>query len=138
MVKSESFSSWVKQYCEVKEEEKLLKGTISKLSEDIKATLAESKDKKEQVGEWEVCLQHKITESLDEEKLINSILQYWEDKDTTCPYIKYIPVIDMEALEGAVYREELPDEIIESIDKCRIKKESDALVYKKVKNKEDN
>lgn len=124
----------IKQYCEIKEEEKEVKKKISALSSDIKSYLNDNKLTEDDNGEWKVQLQHKVSESLDEEKLVGCILQYKnEHPDDIIAYLDYIPVINMEKLESAIYNNEVPDEIIAYIDKCRVKKESDALVYKRVK-----
>lgn len=123
----------IKAYCEKKEEEKVVSKEIKSLGADIKKHLLETDDKKQQVDGWVVQLQHKVVEDLDEEKLVSYILRHWGDRDIPCPYITYIPIINMEALESAIYNKEIPEEILQAIDSCRVKKESDALVYKRVK-----
>ena len=137
-VKLKKFKAQVNEYCEKKEEEKTLKKELSALSSDIKTYLTDEKESYSVVGDWRVELQDKVSETLDEEKLISLIQQYWDNMNITteCPYITYVPVIDMEKLENAIYHKEVPEVILEAINKCRIKKASTALIYKKVK-KED-
>lgn len=132
------FKENVKEYCAKKEEEKVLKKEISALSSDIKTYLTEEKESYSVVGNWRVELQDKVSEDLDEDKLINLILQFWENNniEKPCPYIVYKPVIDMEKLESAIYNREVPEVLLDAIDKCRIRRTSTALIYKKAK-KED-
>ena len=122
-------------YCEKKEEEKALSKTIKKLNSDIKAFLGNLKDKKTQVGDWQVELRHKVTEDIDELKLLTVVKGFWSEKNGSmeCPFVKRIEVVDMDALEGAIYRNEIPKEVLLEIDGCRVKKENDSLVYKKAK-----
>lgn len=124
----------IKAYCEKKEEEKVLKKEIGALSSDIKTYLSSNEDADGISGEWEVKLQQKIVEDLDVDKLVNILMSEYGDK---CEYITYAPTINMEALESAIYKGEISEEMLSKIDSCRIKKESVALVYKKRKGGED-
>lgn len=127
----------ISQYCEKKEESGVLSKELKALSADIKQYLVEHKATAKEVGEWEVRLQTKVTEDFDMTKLICVLKKYWEyeHEGEPCPFVTTVEVIDENALEGALYRDELPQEVIEKIDGCRIKKETTALVYKKVKEK---
>lgn len=122
----------IQNYCEKKEEEKALKKEISRLSDDIKQYLVDSKDDSAVGDEWEVRLQHKVSESMDTEKLIGVLVSYCgEGKEN--PYIEYLPSINFDALESAIYSNKIPEDILMKIDSCRIKKETSALVYSKKK-----
>lgn len=125
----------MKIYCEKKEEEKILKKDIGNLSSEIKEYLKKQDGNNAVVGKWRVELQHKVVEDLDEAKLVNAIQKYWEENniDGDCPYIQYVPIINMEELERRIYNEEVPENILNMINSCRIKKETVALVYKKNK-----
>ena len=128
----------IKLYCEKKEEEKALGKEIKSLGTAVKDFLIGSTDKVKQVGSWKVQLQHKVTEAIDEDKLLTVIKGFWAEKNGSmkCPFIRTVEVIDMEALEGALYRGEIPEDVLLKIDGCRVKKETDALVYSK--NKGEN
>lgn len=125
----------IKKYCESKEEEKALKKKLSALSGDIKGFLMDNGIVNEDVGEWRVTLQTKVAEDIDMEKLIDVLQAYWDSTDNSdsCPYIKYVPVVDMEELEKSIYKEDIPSDILMKIDSCRIKKETKALIYKRIK-----
>ena len=125
----------ITSYCEKKEEEKLLSKSIKQLGETIKGFLIDNKKNDMQAGEWQINLQHKVTESIDEDKLLSVLKGFWVEKNGSiqCPFVSTVEVVNMEALEGAIYRGEIPDEILLKIDGCRIKKETDALTYKRAK-----
>ena len=128
----------IAMYCEKKEEEKALGKEIKSLGTAIKDFLFDTTDKIKQVGSWKVQLQHKVTETVDEVKLLAVLKEFWAEKNGSmqCPYVKTIEVVDMEALESALYKDEIPQDVLMKIDGCRVKKETDALVYSKVKGEE--
>ena len=128
-------SETVKQYCESKEEEKTLKKKLSGLSSEIKEQLNADEETKFEAGDWVVELQNKVSEDIDEAKLVSFIQRYWAEKgkEEECPYIQYVPVINMEALEKDIYNKNIPEDILNAIQSCRITKETQALIYKRAK-----
>ena len=125
----------IEKYCELKEQEKKVSKDIKSLNAEIKEYLLGTDDKKQNVGEWEVHLQHKTNEDIDEAKLLSVIKTWWEREHDgeACPYITKVEVADMEELERGIYNKRIPEEVLMLIDKCRIKKETDNLIYSKVK-----
>ena len=125
----------IEKYCELKEQEKKVSKDIKILNAEIKEYLLGTDDKKQNVGDWEVHLQHKTNEDIDEEKLLSVIKAWWEreHEGEACPYIAKVEVADMDELERGIYNKRIPDEVLMLIDKCRIKKETDNLIYSKVK-----
>lgn len=125
----------IERYCELKEQEKALSKDIKGLGSDIKEFLMDTDERSQQVGKWIVKLQRKVTEDVDTEKLLDVLTKYWDTvgdgRDN--PFLSFVPVVNMEALEKALYMDELPADLITQIDGCRVKKESDALVYSRVK-----
>ena len=125
----------IERYCELKEQEKALSKDIKGLGSDIKEFLMDTDERSQQVGQWIVKLQRKVTEDVDTEKLLGVLIKYWDTvgdgRDN--PFLSFVPVVNMEALEKALYMDELPADLITQIDGCRVKKESDALVYSRVK-----
>ena len=85
-----------------------------------------------------LSFQHK--ESMNEEGLMNWILTtLWADKGSMeCPYIKRVPVIDWDALEKAIYNEEIPKELITEMDKFREVVDTPVLKYSKVKKEKND
>lgn len=125
----------IKAYCEKKEEEKKLSSEIKKLGAGIKEFLGGLEDGKQVADGWVVRLQPKITEDMDYEKLVYILKEYWESiyGDIPCPYIRQVEVVNEEALESALYKGDIPEDIIDKIDGCRIKKKTVSLVYSRVK-----
>lgn len=68
-------------------------------------------------------------ESLDEEKAIKQLKKFAPDTDC----IKTKEYIDMDILEGEIYRGNLSDEAIQALDTCRKVKEIPTLTIKKPK-----
>lgn len=129
----------VKTYCQKKGEEKVLKEAITSLGEAIKNELVNNKETDAKFGKYSVHLETRTTESIDENKLLDVLETDWvkhngEDSELP-PYIKVTRYVDMDALESAIYKGEIPQETILELDKCRIKKESTALTYKVTKEK---
>ena len=128
----------VKDYCQKKDEEKVLKKAISSLGETIKNELINSKETDAKFDKYTVRLETRTTESVDEAKLLSVLESDWikrngEDSDLP-PYIKVARYVDMDALESAIYNGEISKETLLAIDGCRVKKESVALTYKEAKN----
>ena len=125
----------INEYCKSKEEEKTLKKKLDGLSSEIKEQLNAEEETKFEAGDWVVELQNKVSENIDEEKLVSFIQRYWVEKgkEEECPYIQYVPVINMEALEKDIYNNNIPEDILNAIQSCRITKETQALVYKRAK-----
>lgn len=127
----------VKTYCQKKDEEKVLKKTISTLGETIKSELINSNEKDANFDKYSIHLETRTTESVDDAKLLNVLESDWvnrkgEDAELP-PYIKVAHYVDMDALESAIYNGEISQDVLMEIDKCRIKKETTALTYKVAK-----
>lgn len=126
----------IKGYCEAKEQEKSLKKDISALGNEIKEYLT-SHDGKAEADGWTVVLQPRNVESVDEEKMLYVIKSAWTEHNGSmqCPYIRTVEVLDMDALESAIYRGDISDETLLALDGCRTKTTQYALTYKKKKEK---
>lgn len=134
----------ITQYCEQKQEESILKKSIETLNKSIKEALSNStkeiKSGKQGVraGKYEVKLQIKQNTNVDEGKMLEIIKRFWHSTHGSqqCPFIRTVEVIDSDALEGAIYREELPKEVAVELGKCIKRSEIKALVYKEIKEEE--
>ena len=127
----------IKRYCENSEVVKSLKKECNSDKADIKAYLAEHKDYKPNSSKYSVKVSEVVNESVDEDRVIDILKRYWSSKGIRikCPWIKTQEVIDMEALEKAVYANEIPQEVLLDIDKCRVKTVTTKLTYKIAKEK---
>lgn len=126
----------VQQYCEQKEQEKVLKASLKNLNDQIKDELKSRDETGFDFGKYHVKLQTRVKEEVNEEKVLAVLKDFWDsqaggaNKGTQCPYIKRVEVLDMDALENAIYKGDIPDEVLMSLDKCRVKSETVALTYK--------
>lgn len=129
----------IKNYCEKKDEEKILKKTINSLGESIKNELISNKETDAEFGRYSIHLETRTTENIDEQKLLDTLESDWirrNGENAELPsYIKVARYVDMNALESAIYKGEIPQETVLELDKCRVKKETVALTYKVAKEK---
>ena len=122
----------IKTFCVQKAEENALKKANTKLADIIKEDLIKSNKTDASAGKYSVSLTKRITEDVDELKMLEVLKQFWMNmhKGEKCPFIGTVEYVDMNKLEAFMYREELPEDVILALDACRIKKESIALSYK--------
>lgn len=77
-------------------------------------------------------VQHR--ETMNEDKLLD-IMRNHKDLAEVCELIKTKDYIDMDALESAIYKGKISNDILMEIDKCREVKEVVTLRISKVKEK---
>ena len=75
----------------------------------------------------------RVSESFNESALIDLFHKY---PDLTNALIKTQEYVDMEALESALYSGKISADVLEKINKCRVKKETVVLTVKKAKKEE--
>ena len=128
-------NSDIEKYCEQKNQESVLNKSNKLLAENIKQALIKGSKTDVSTGKYSVHLVTKVTESLDEVKMLAVLKEYWQKNksEEKCPFICTAEYINMDELEAFMYKEELPKETMLALDGCRIKKESTALTYKVAK-----
>lgn len=127
----------VELYCKQMTEEKALNKANKKLNEEIKQTLIDSGDTDIKSGIYSVHLETRVSEGIDEARALSILKTFWskDHGDEMCPFIRTVFVLDMDALEGALYNNAIPDEVLMQLDSCRTKKETKALTFKVAKEK---
>ena len=122
----------VEKYCELKEQAKLINNEVDSLNKLLKAELEGREETNFNFGKYHVYLEPRVTEDFNEAKALDIVLRYWESKgvEYKCPFIRTVEVLDMDALEVAIYKNELPKEVLMELDKCRTKTVNNALKYK--------
>lgn len=132
MSKNVTIEEQVKTYCKQMEEEKALHKSNDGLKNAIKKWLVDAGMTMSKIGNYKVVLQSRVTESVDETKMIGVLKAYWDKhgKGKQCPFIGTKEYVDMDALESYIYRGKLPKYLLLELDECRVKKESTALTYK--------
>ena len=133
-------NSNIEKYCEQKNQESVLSKSNKQLAENIKQALIGGSKTDMSTGKYSVHLVTKVTESLDEVKMLAVLKDYWQKNkgEEKCPFICTAEYINMDELEAFMYKEELPQETMLALDSCRIKKESTALTYKIAKGETDD
>lgn len=98
-----------------------LKKTCDGLKETIKEYLATHNEKAISAGGYTVQRVVSERESLNEEKLIPILKQYWATNHGSmeCPFIKTKEYVDMDRLEEAIYQKELTPSVLAEMEKCR-------------------
>ena len=122
----------VKVYCKQMDEEKALHKSNEKLKTALKKWLTDAGRNIHKEGKYQIVLQTRVTESVDEEKMLNILKAYWTKigKGKPCPFVATKEFVDMDALEQYIYKGKLPKYLLLELDGCRVRKESQALTYK--------
>ena len=122
-------------YCDSKEAEKTLNKDIKALNEKIKQEMRNGNMTEMQTDKYVVTLESRVTDEIDPALMLMALKKYWdkEHAEEQCPFIRTVEVIDEDALEKFMYSNKLPEETMSELEKCRKKKVTTALTYKKVK-----
>ena len=136
-METNQFDELVARYGKTDAEIKALKKTNDADKETIKEYLADTESGKWTSGGYTVQRIESTTETMNEEKLLSVIKNYWATTHGSqeCAFIKTREYIDMEALESAIYANELPNELLLEMNACRESKTTVALRCTKAKEK---
>ena len=127
----------VPRYYANKETEKVLKKEIDADNKEIKQIMLDSNSENEVIEDYKVSCKTIVTEDFDKDLLISKLVSIWKDAgngDVACPWIEYVPKVNDEALEDAIYNGEISPEDLKS---CKVSKSQVRLTVRKVKKKED-
>lgn len=108
-----------KEYSAIAEEEKAR----------IKAIMQENEITDYIVGDLKAKYITSVTENFNEDMLLDVLKKHGLDG---C--IKTVEVVDMDALENAIYHHEVPNSVLKKMDDCRNTKTVISLKVTKVKN----
>ena len=127
----------IDRYCEAKNEEKVLKKEIEELSKEIKAYLKDHNLNSDGSDKFIVTMQDKVTEKMDEEKLLEYLKTDWTSRmgSMECPYIRRKEYVDTDILEEMAYGGLVPQNVLAEMGKCIKKTTVKALTYKEKKEK---
>lgn len=115
---------------------KALKKDYDSTKETLKNLMGDLGTEKESFGGYTVTRTTSNRESFDEAKALEILKKDWNTHNSpaiACPYIKTIEVLDMDALESAMYNHQIRDDVIISLDECR--KVTEVITMKCVKTK---
>ena len=136
---SEKLDELVSRYGKEDSELKALKSVCDADKEAIKTLMANEADKHYTSGGYTVTYVVQEEDVVDEAKMLSILKHYWTSNKGSmeCPYIKTVTleVLDADALESAIYSEELPKDVIAELGTCNSKKRTVKLMCKKAKEK---
>ena len=117
----QSLDDLVSDYGHVDSQIKSLKKIADEEKEEIKSILVERGETTWTAGGYTVQKVVSERESLNEEKLMPILKQYWASAHGSmeCPFIKTREYVDMDRLEEAIYQKELTPSVLAEMDKCR-------------------
>ena len=132
-----AFDAVVAQYGELDAKEKALKKDLEDRKLLIKNTMKDSNIDKWSAGGYTVSYSESERVSFDEEKALNVLKAAYPNRDSSCPYVKTVEVIDMDALEAAIYNNEIDNDILVKLNDCRTATKVVTLKCSKTKTKEE-
>lgn len=129
-----TLSDLVQVYGEHDSQAKELKKVCDEEKEQIKRELREQQLKNFVSEGYKVTYQVSERVTLDTDKMVHWLQEYWNAKESNepCPYLKTIVVLNEDALETALYKQELPEYVIEQLNSCRSVKEVETLKCSKI------
>lgn len=109
---------------------KKLKAQCESLSKEIKAEMAENNLNSAEFNNFTAKLTEKTSVTFDDDKLIRVL------KAHKIKAVKTVEVVDFEELEKLLYSGNIPHEVIEDIDECKIVKKIPTLTVRVKKGEE--
>jgi hypothetical protein len=133
-----SLDELVPRYYANKETEKILKKEIDDDNKEIKSIMLNSNSENENVGEYKVTCKTIVTEDFDKDLLVAKLKSLWEQtpgsEGIVCPWLDFVPVVNDEALENAIYDGQINPDDLKS---CKVSKSQVRLTVSKPKKKEE-
>lgn len=111
----------VADYGKLDEQAKLLKKEVDTEKDLIKSMMCESNLTEYTAGGFTVKYSVSERTTVDEVKMLNVLKQDWVERfgSMECPYIKTIEVIDEDALESALYKGDIPENVMAELNNCQ-------------------
>lgn len=129
-----SLTDLVQSYGEHDSQAKDLKKICDEEKDLIKKELKQADFKNFSSDDFKVSYQVSERVTLDTEKMAEYLQEYWNTKESSpCPYLKTIVVLNEDTLETALYKGELPDEVLEKLNSCRSVKTVETLKCSRIK-----
>lgn len=125
-----NFGMLVDAFATVKAKYELLKKDVDERGKEIKQIMQDENLDSFDTGSYTAKFTLQRRETMDESKVINILQKRGFDGKI----VKLKPYVDMDALESAIYHDELPKEVQDELSACVVVKEIPTL--KVTKNKE--
>lgn len=139
MVGALNLDTMVAEYGEHDAQAKHWKKVCDGEKETLKNAFIELDTKSHSSGGYKVELRESHKTSWDEDKMVETIKKHWSSKNgsMTCPYLKMVYVLDSDALENAIYKGEVPNDLLLALDECKTTITTHSLYCGKAKSKEE-
>lgn len=125
----------IPQYAETKAKLDNYKELADAQNKRIKQIMRELGEKESKSNEYTVKYMVSKRVSMDEDKLLDVILHANLGSELHCRLIKTKQYVDTNALENAMFKEEIPNDVILSMDKCKNVTEYETLKISKTKER---
>ena len=126
---SSDLKSLVESYITHKDLENENKKLASEENNQIKSIMTEQNLETFDSDLGTIKLSERVNESFDE----NALIEFLKSKGCAKKIVKMKEYVDFEALESAIYHEDIPVDTVKEMDKCKIKKVTQELRIKKKK-----
>ena len=139
MEKLETLDELVEKFANWDSEIKRLTKDADAYKEQIKKMMLERHCDSYTAGGYVVsCIVSERT-SLNQEKMLDILKKDWASRSNgfPCPYVKTVEVLDMDALEAALYSQDIPKSVVKELDSCREVKKVTTLKCSREKEKKD-
>lgn len=136
----------VPAYAKNKTELDFIKKACDEQNTAIKTIMAEQGKDSAEIGDYKVTVSTQTREAMNEEKLIDvlehSVYHTDDTADAICiatglGIVKMKPYVDMDALESAIYKGLIPEDVMMRIASCKESKEVVTLRVSKKKAKKE-
>ena len=125
-ISKQEFDSMVDDYVEAKKKEQEASKVTKVLGTQIKKYLSEDNLTSYDTADSSISIQIRSSVSFDEENLI----EYLKVAGLSRGLVRKKEYIDFDALESAIYRGRLSDDVVKELEKFKITKTTQALVVK--------
>ena len=135
----EKLDELVERYGENDAKAKELKKVCDADKAEIKEMMANQNLSKHTAGGYTVSYIVSEKSETNEAKMLDILKRDWVARNGSmqCPYIKTVEVIDTEALESALYKNELSEDVVAQLGTCTTTTQVVTLRCSKAKEKKD-
>lgn len=123
----------VPAFAEAKKQMEDYKKTSDKYNKDIKDLMRDlpEEDRNSEIGDYKVTFSVATIEKMNEDAALEIIKQWWTvNGSMENPFIKRVETVDFDALENAIYKGDVPKEVLAKLNECRTQTTQERLTVK--------
>lgn len=129
-------ANYIDEYGKYKQEEKRIKANLDHYNKLIKTKMGEDNLDEFEGTDYIASYTLRKQESLDLDGVLSILLNYCEDTARDLGIIKTKDYIDTDALEKAIYKNELDKDVLIEMNTCKQIKRTPTLTIKEIKKGE--